>query len=171
MRLNLQCKTMTVDIKMNLDQLAMKYTIVTRSTEVAEAELTADIKAIFDCVPEIKQIMAYGSTPDFNDGDICRHYGGVYIDGWSWNYKDNVPMEGDSYIELIGDELKLRDQVRTNYKPNSDSKFHVGKVFDIVNNMEKTIMQEVHESNYLLLWTRQDDGSITFNKSWLESDY
>lgn len=72
----------------DIDSILIKYPLPTYDEEEFECDLCTLAK-----VTGIPTIVIEGTTPSFNDGDICRHSEHIFDADQKWSLKDSDGLE------------------------------------------------------------------------------
>lgn len=139
----------------------------------AETNLAEIFKELFDKHQGLRKIVYQGYTPRFNDGEPCEHssQGSVcnvrwyeYRDGRRWLTGDDLAEQYADFFELDSDkETQHIEHVNIACVDLSAAENDVNALTEIID--------IVYGTNYQVLITLEDDGSVTIKSDKYDCGY
>lgn len=149
-------------------------------------------QTIFDKYPTVTKLATIGSTPHFNDGDICEHSSEYFSGVWniySWrndpsrkcyDYEDYSAAEEFFVGEDQDEDEEFTDEQGRTYAPVQAEE--VEAVDENVANEEAkaakammeefdTIFERVYYTNYIVTAVRRADGTIEVDNDEYDVGY
>lgn len=157
--------------------------------ENGDAFINSLFETIFDTYPTVTKLATLGSTPYFNDGDLCTHSAG-YCSGefsyYSWRSdptKKNYDYEDYSVLEefFTGESSDDDEEEESLDIQEATNAVNVEVDEDLVNAEAKaakemmeefdTIFERIYATNYIVTAERLADGTIEVKHEDYEPDY
>lgn len=146
--------------------------------------INALFQSIFDKYPSVKKLATLGSTPSFNDGDICSH-SSEYFSGvartYSWG-SDPTKLHYDyeDYSDAETFFLGVHPDDRDDEDEDADQP-DLGAITGLINEeavgakemMEEydTIFERIYGTNYIVTAVRLQDGTAVVKNEEYDPGY
>ena len=149
--------------KKSFDEYYQYYVTEQRSKEQHQNEAKALIQSIFDKFSDINSIVIIGSTPSWNDGDLCFHSQELMINNFcenAYNFsinKEHLNEIGLTFVDEDEDEDFL--WANTKYGVNKNIQWpetvvNASKLLNATSNLFEAGWQ----TNFMLTFVRADNS-------------
>lgn len=152
----------------NIEKVLADYTAANRALNAALKEngkkcIEELFTKIFNEHEGLNLVIIQGSTPSFNDGDVCSHSQNTLVGKVGWGkYFD---YEDHSYEEEF--EHEEDDGVKTNINSRCGT---LKQAYEQITNFDE-IIARVFDTNFLITASRNKDGSVSVDVDDYECGY
>lgn len=138
----------------------------------AEGNLSEIFKELFDKHQGLRKIVYQGYTPSFNDGEPCEHSSQGSVCNVYWRtYSFGPYLSGDDLAEQYEDFFELDSDKETQHIEHSNiACVDLSAAEQDVNALTEVI-DIVYGTNYQVLITLEDDGSVTIESDEYDCGY
>lgn len=139
----------------------------------AEGNLSEIFKELFDKHQGLRKIAYQGYTPSFNDGEPCEHRSRGSVCNVRWyEFRDGRRwLTGDDLAESCEDFFELESDKETQHIEHANiACVDLSAAEQDVNALTEVI-DIVYDTNYQVLITLEDDGSVTVESDEYDCGY